>query len=417
MFAAKAANAKTTAAVHSTNGPTRQNSTVKAQQHHPFERALLLRRNIGNQATLRLLAHRATRRTGNATEGDLERAFDRQPDDAIEREAGRVRDHAMPIQMKARLGPVDDPMEREADRVAERVVSGDRTGAVGGAPSSFAVQRKCAACDTEEAQRIHRKKQGLAVGTVSGARTEAAVDALSSGGVPLSASQRAYFEPRFGRNFSNVRVHTHGRAAAAAADIQARAYTWRNDIAFAAGEFSPGSLEGRRLIAHELAHVAQQVQYIARQAAAPFYTRTFRDDQGGAALDYTETVQVAPAQTSAGIEGSVDRSVFVPASGTQPRQMTDRGRVNHIRLTPDCRIVVPYRIQFQQQPVAGGVGICQSPPNATPVNLLPAAQFQAIQARYINAMNAGLNNRYAVRVTGCHSAQPCTDKPLPVEIA
>jgi hypothetical protein len=320
----------------------------------------------------------------------------------------------MRIQMKARIGPVDDPLEREADQVAERVAAGQLASAIGSAPS-FGVQRKCAACEAEEEQQIHRKQQGPAR-PPGGPRAESAVDALTSGGMPLSAAQRAYFEPRFGRDFSNVRLHTHARAAVAAADIQARAYTWQNNIAFAAGEFSPGSLEGRRLFAHELAHVAQQVPHIARQAAAPFYTRTFRDDQGGDALDYTETVQTAPTQTGAGIEGSVDRSVVAPASGGQPRQTTHTGRVNHIRLTPDCRIVVPYRIQFQQQPVAAGVDICQTPPNATPVNPLPAAQFQAIQTRYINAMNAGLNNRYAVRIAGCRTAQPCTDKPLPVEI-
>lgn len=318
--------------------------------------------------------------------------------------------------VNARIGAVDDPLEREADQVAERVIAGEPAGAIGGAPS-YGVQRQCAACETEEEQQIHRKEQGSAHRAPGDAGAEAAVDAVSSGGMPLSVRDRAYFEPRFGRDFANVRLHTHARAAAAAADIQARAYTWQNHIAFAAAEFSPGGLEGRRLLAHELAHVAQQVPHIARQAGPPFYTRTFRDDQGGAALDYTETVQVAPTRSTAGIEGSVDRSVFAPASGTQPRQMTHHGQVNHIRLTPDCRIVVPYRIQFQPQQVAAGVGICQSPPNATPVNPLPAARLQAIQTRYVTAMNAGLNNRYAVRVTGCRSAQPCTDRPLPVEIA
>jgi hypothetical protein len=395
MFAQSVAKAQASTATRSSGKLASQRSTPVAR---PFaaavEQAHMLQRSIGNQATLRLLSQRERDRTGKEAAG------------------GR----AMRIQKKARIGPVDDPLEREADQAAERVVAGEPAGAIGGAPS-FGVQRQCAACETEERQHIDRKEQGSAARPPGGARADAAVDALASGGMPLSARQRAYFEPRFGRDFSNVRLHTYGRAAAAAADIDARAYTWQNHIAFAAGEFSPGSLEGLKLIAHELAHVTQQVPHIARQPAPPFYTRTFRDDQGGDALDYTETVQVAPAQTTAGIEGSVDRSVFAPASGTQPRQMTHHGQVNHIRLTPDCRIVVPYRIQFQQQQAATGVGICQSPPNATPVNPLPAAQFQAIQTRYINAMNAGLNNRYAVRVTGCQSAQPCADKPLPVEIS
>lgn len=399
MFAQSAAKAQTKAATTSAGKCAPQRGTPVARSFSAAaEQAYLLQRSIGNQATLRFLAQHGFDRAGKAAGGDL----------------------ATRVQMKPRIGPVDDPLEREADQAAERVVAdkptGKLAGALGSAPS-FGVQRKCAACESEEEQHLHRKEQGAAARPPGGARAEAAADALTSGGMPLSAQQRAYFEPRFGRDFSNVRLHTHGRAATAAADIDARAYTWQNHIAFAAGEFAPGSREGVRLIAHELAHVAQQVPHIARQAAPPFYTRTFRDDQAGDPLDYTETVQVAPAQTTAGIEGSVDRTVFAPASGTQPRQLTIRGRVNHIRLTPDCRIVVPYHIQFQQQQAATAVGICQSPPNATPVNPLPLAQFQAIQTRYISAMNAGLNNRYAARVTGCRTAQPCTDKPLPVEIA
>jgi uncharacterized protein DUF4157 len=318
------------------------------------------------------------------------------------------------LQTKLRIGPVDDPLEHEADHIADRVVSGRLAGVIGGSSSGVA-QRKCAACEAEEERHIQRKAEGQTPPVPDPARAAAATQALSPGGSPLTARERAYFEPRFGRDLSQVRLHTHDRAAAAAAHIQARAYTLQNDIAFAAGEFSPATLEGRRLIAHELAHVAQQVPHIARQPA-PFYSRTFRDDAGGDALDYTETVQVAPSQTTAGIEGSVDRSVSAPAAGSLPQQLVDRGRVNHIRLTPDCKIVVPLRIQFQQLQASASPGICQSPPNATPVNLLPAAQFQNIQNQYVNALNSGLNNRYAARVAGCRQPQPCTGQPIPIVI-
>jgi hypothetical protein len=73
MFAPKVAKAKTTAALNSTNGLARPNSTLKAQQHRPFEQALLLQRNIGNHATLRLPAQPTTRRTGDDSNGDHER--------------------------------------------------------------------------------------------------------------------------------------------------------------------------------------------------------------------------------------------------------------------------------------------------------------------------------------------------------
>ena len=202
-------------------------------------------------------------------------------------------------------------------------------------------------------------------------------------------------------------------AAAAAAQIQARAYTLQNDIAFAAGEFSPATLEGRRLIAHELAHVAQQVPHIARQPA-PFYSRTFRDDEGGDRARLYRNRAGRADQGTAGFEGSVDRSVSVPGSGTPPGLVTHQRSVNHIRFTPDCKVVVPLRILFQQAQQAGSPRMCQSPPSATPVNLLPAAQFQNIQTQYVNALNNGLNNRFAARIAGCSQQQPCTDRAIPI---
>ncbi|MCB0374396.1 MAG: DUF4157 domain-containing protein [Sinomicrobium sp.] len=80
----------------------------------------------------------------------------------------------------------------------------------------------------------------------------------SSGGRPLSPAARAYFEPRFGVDFSRVRVHTDTRAAKTSRSINARAFTVGRDIAFGAGEYSPGTDTGKKLLAHELTHVLQQ---------------------------------------------------------------------------------------------------------------------------------------------------------------
>jgi hypothetical protein len=147
------------------------------------------------------------------------------------------------IQPKLTIGEVNDPLEREADAIAEKVVRmPDPALALPPAPVRLSGQ---------PASATH------AADPTDGEASPILREVLRSPGQPLDAAARAYFEPRFGQDFSNVRLHTHGRAAAAAADIQARAYTWQNDIGFAAGEFSPSSLEGRRLIAHELAHVAQ----------------------------------------------------------------------------------------------------------------------------------------------------------------
>jgi len=82
-------------------------------------------------------------------------------------------------------------------------------------------------------------------------------DVLNSPGVPLDAATRAYMEPRFGQDFSTVRVHTDEHAAASARALDALAYTAGSDVVFGAGQFAPRTAQGQKLLAHELAHVAQ----------------------------------------------------------------------------------------------------------------------------------------------------------------
>src|SRR5262245_18053412 len=83
-------------------------------------------------------------------------------------------------------------------------------------------------------------------------------EALQSPGQPLDSATRAFMEPRFGHDFSRVRVHLSARAAESARAVGALAYTVGHDIVFGNQEYAPDSSEGRRLIAHELTHVVQQ---------------------------------------------------------------------------------------------------------------------------------------------------------------
>ena len=87
---------------------------------------------------------------------------------------------------------------------------------------------------------------------------ESEINAIRGGGRPLAESERAYFEPRFGRDFSQVRMHTDTRAAESARAVNARAFTVGQDVVFGAGQYAQGASEGRRLMAHELTHVVQQ---------------------------------------------------------------------------------------------------------------------------------------------------------------
>jgi hypothetical protein len=81
---------------------------------------------------------------------------------------------------------------------------------------------------------------------------------LNAPGQPLDSDARGFFEPRFGRNFSAIRIHADEAAARSARDLGARAYTVGNSIAFAADAYAPRSTEGRALLAHELVHTVQQ---------------------------------------------------------------------------------------------------------------------------------------------------------------
>lgn len=169
-------------------------------------------------------------------------------------------------QAKLEVSQPGDSYELEADRVADQVIRMADPYSTGwhGMPSGHSA--------------LQRKEDGPGI-----AATGAAVAAARSGGQPLDAETRAFMEPRFGFDFSRVRVHADSEAAQGARSINARAYTIGSDVVFGAGRYAPSSSEGRRLLAHELAHVAQQSsssvtssgpcprQNLFRESAHPHY--------------------------------------------------------------------------------------------------------------------------------------------------
>jgi hypothetical protein len=157
------------------------------------------------------------------------------------------------VQPKLVVGEVDDPLEHEADHVADQVMRMPEPGlAVTAGPPQLS--RKCADCEEED--KLRRNPSGPQA--VAGEAPEMIHQTLRAPGRPLDAATRAHFEPRFGHDFSRVRIHSDASAAASVRSVDARAYTFGSDIVFAAGAFLPGTSEGRRLLAHELAHTVQQ---------------------------------------------------------------------------------------------------------------------------------------------------------------
>lgn len=172
------------------------------------------------------------------------------------------------IQARLRVSQPNDPDEQEADRVADRVMR--MPASPGGCPGGCAPddETPCPACAARRARRVQRQ-----AGAGIGAPPAADLATGLGPGRPLEPATRGFMEPRFGRDFGNVRIHTNDQAAQSAQSINAQAYTFGHDVVFDAGQYMPQSTSGRRLLAHELAHVVQQQSdrgtTLARQVAGP----------------------------------------------------------------------------------------------------------------------------------------------------
>ena len=109
----------------------------------------------------------------------------------------------------------------------------------------------------EEEEELQKKENSPAITTPALAASHY-IHSLNGKGKSLPAHQQFFFGGRMGHDFSNVKLHTDKEAAQSAKNINAKAYTVGNNIVFNEGQFDPASLDGKKLMAHELAHVMQQ---------------------------------------------------------------------------------------------------------------------------------------------------------------
>ena len=187
----------------------------------PVDRILFLQRTIGNQAVGRLIKSGA-------------------------------------LQAKLRIGQPGDVYEQEADRVADQVMRMPEP-----------MHRKCSECEDEVHRQPEKEEEEILKTKEASNQTpqvtpelESSISALKGGGQPLPESTRAFFEPRFEEDFSQVRVHTDAKAAEAARAVNAEAYTVGQNVVFGSGQYAPGTWAGQKLMAHELVHVMQQQERI-----------------------------------------------------------------------------------------------------------------------------------------------------------
>jgi hypothetical protein len=240
------------------------------------------------------------------------------------------------VQAKLTVSSPDEPYEREADRVADQVMRMPEPVVQRACPACAAGGLPCPKCQEEKVFAIHRKADGS--GDIAGASVPEGFLSNLGPGCPLDATTRTFIEPRFGQDFSRVRVHTDARAAESARAVDARAYTLGSDIVFDAGNFNPGTPRGRRLLAHELTHVVQQQH--ARVPAA-------------------QAVQFSVSAPYDRAEREADRvAEVVTRAGTAP-PIVERPTATLARATFDVDTIVKDTDDLANQPVPIGASAIQ----------------------------------------------------------
>ena len=173
------------------------------------------------------------------------------------------------LQAKLKVGQAGDIYEQEAERLADMVTRMPVLNfqqQTEEEEETFIQSKPLAAQITPLVQRQAEEEEELLQPKGATAShipevapdLEARIQSIKGSGQPLPESVRAYFEPRFGHEFTRVRTHSNREAAEIAQSLNAKAFTVGRDIMFGAGEYAPKSVAGKKLLAHELTHIVQQ---------------------------------------------------------------------------------------------------------------------------------------------------------------
>ena len=257
-------------------------------------------------------------------------AVDKAAKPGADKPVARAADHKAPgyLQAKMKVSQLGDAHEQQADQVAERVSRAAKPD-TSVTRADKAVQRATLQPGEDlgdQQQTLSRKPdQAKPESTLSkkpqdnlakkadpqslqakgdvpqiDQATEERINSLRGKGEPLPEAVKNDMQQQLQADFSTVRIHNSGEAAALAAGINARAFTVGNDIFFATGEYAPDSAEGRKLLAHELTHVVQQCDGVARAENKPTATtvtssggsKVFEDKKLGKIDDDAKTISI-----------------------------------------------------------------------------------------------------------------------------
>ena len=178
------------------------------------------------------------------------------------------------VQRKMVVGSAGDKYEQEADRMADQVMR---------MPDHSSIQRKCTQCEEDDRiqmkpqnseitpfvqrQSVEEEEEEMIQAKADGTPTitpsfQSQLKTTKGGGSSLPPDTNRFMSNAFAADFSRVRVHSDSNAAQMSQSIQAKAFTSGNDIYFNHGQYSPGSSDGKKLLAHELTHTIQQSEKI-----------------------------------------------------------------------------------------------------------------------------------------------------------
>ena len=191
------------------------------------------------------------------------------------------------FQARLRIGQPGDIYEQEADSVAEKMVT---MPGVSEKANDARIQQKCPKCEKELYRKPEKEEEDLIQAQTPSNNTpeispaiESHINALKGSGQPLPESTRAFFKARLGYDFSNVRVHENSKVAEA---VNAKAFTVGTDVVFGEGQYEQKTLEGKKLLAHELTHVVQQAGHSdtthkALAHSSPYHADEYAASQTG----------------------------------------------------------------------------------------------------------------------------------------
>ena len=172
----------------------------------------------------------------------------------IQRQA--LKEEEKPVQRKAQ--DEEKPVQRKAEKDDKPIQMKEEE------KESKAIQRQAkdkekpsVQMKTEDEQKPIQAKAETST-TQASPKLESRLSDRHGSGTPLAPGVRSFMEPRFGRDFAQVRVHTDGEAVQMNKDLHAQAFTHQHNIYFNQGQYTPETKPGQQLLAHELTHVVQQ---------------------------------------------------------------------------------------------------------------------------------------------------------------